>query len=130
MFGTEFLGKMSVTPKANRVKSILDVLPADFRANPITSRYPNKSSSNPIEFEAALFRSSPLWDDCPLQGAPRCPSASRRYRTADGTCNNARNPRRGASLLPMQRFLPPSYNDGECICISNTIYRDRKRERD
>lgn len=52
-------------------------------------------------------------DECPLRGRPRCPSASRWFRTADGTCNNSEHPWRGSAMLPMQRFLPPVYEDGK-----------------
>ncbi|XP_075973144.1 salivary peroxidase/catechol oxidase-like [Anticarsia gemmatalis] len=49
---------------------------------------------------------------CPLRGAPKCPPASKRYRTHDGTCNNINRPRWGSTMTPVQRFLPPSYSDG------------------
>ncbi|XP_018575206.1 uncharacterized protein LOC108913999 [Anoplophora glabripennis] len=58
------------------------------------------------------FHPRQLRDGCPLKGTPRCPPASRRYRTADGTCNNLDNPWKGSAMLPMQRFLPPAYEDG------------------
>ncbi|CAH1135684.1 unnamed protein product [Ceutorhynchus assimilis] len=51
-------------------------------------------------------------DECPLRGQPKCPFSSRRFRTADGTCNNLEYPWRGSAMLPMQRFLPPMYHDG------------------
>lgn len=35
-----------------------------------------------------------------------------RYRTHDGTCNNARRPRWGSALSAVQRFLPATYSDG------------------
>uniref|UniRef100_A0A1I8NM29 Uncharacterized protein n=1 Tax=Stomoxys calcitrans TaxID=35570 RepID=A0A1I8NM29_STOCA len=38
--------------------------------------------------------------------------ASERYRTHDGTCNNRRRQRWGASQMPFSRFLPPEYGDG------------------
>ncbi|XP_050311070.1 chorion peroxidase-like isoform X2 [Anthonomus grandis grandis] len=80
--------------------------------------------------------------ECPFQGKPKCPAASRRFRTSDGTCNNLKNPWRGAALLPMQRFLPPVYEDGvQSIrlsvqgtplpsprAISTTIHRDQDHE--
>ncbi|KAJ8984680.1 hypothetical protein NQ317_015772 [Molorchus minor] len=58
------------------------------------------------------FRPRQLQDECPLKGIPRCPTASRRYRTADGSCNNLRDPWKGSAMLPMHRFLPPAYDDG------------------
>ncbi|XP_031765233.2 chorion peroxidase-like [Galleria mellonella] len=48
---------------------------------------------------------------CPLR-APKCPPASKRYRTHDGTCNNLNRPRWGSTMTPVQRFLAPSYSDG------------------
>lgn len=54
-----------------------------------------------------------LPNECPLRGRPRCVGPSRRYRTPDGTCNNADRPWLGAAMLPMQRFLHPVYEDGE-----------------
>ncbi|KAF5294389.1 hypothetical protein FQR65_LT10754 [Abscondita terminalis] len=87
-------------------------------------------------------RSRKLSDECPLQGFPRCPRGFERYRTADGTCNNFRRPWRGASMLPLQRFLPPHYDDGiqkirksvlggalpSARDISTRIHRDKNRE--
>ncbi|KAL4710840.1 hypothetical protein ACJJTC_016124 [Scirpophaga incertulas] len=49
---------------------------------------------------------------CPLKGAPKCPPASKRYRTHDGTCNNLNRPRWGSTMTPVQRFLSPLYSDG------------------
>ncbi|KAK4874945.1 hypothetical protein RN001_014305 [Aquatica leii] len=87
-------------------------------------------------------RSRKLSNECPLQGFPRCPKGFERYRTADGTCNNLQHPWRGASMLPLQRFLPPHYNDGiqtirksvlggalpSARDISTRIHRDKNRE--
>ncbi|CAH0578980.1 unnamed protein product [Chrysodeixis includens] len=58
------------------------------------------------------MKQSPLMQHCPLRGAPKCPPASKRYRTHDGTCNNFNRPRWGSTMTPVQRFLPPSYSDG------------------
>uniref|UniRef100_A0A182YJL5 Uncharacterized protein n=1 Tax=Anopheles stephensi TaxID=30069 RepID=A0A182YJL5_ANOST len=49
---------------------------------------------------------------CPSREAPRCVPASLRYRTHDGTCNNARRPRWGSAQMPFHRFLAPEYQDG------------------
>ncbi|XP_028127877.1 heme peroxidase 2-like [Diabrotica virgifera virgifera] len=68
--------------------------------------------SRQINDSPISLKSKILEEDCPLRGKPRCPLSSKRYRTYDGTCNNLENPWRGASLLPMQRFLPPVYEDG------------------
>ncbi|EDV93114.1 GH18450 [Drosophila grimshawi] len=46
--------------------------------------------------------------------------ASERYRTHDGTCNNKRRPRWGASQMPFNRFLPPEYGDGVDSVRSST----------
>ncbi|KAF5271217.1 hypothetical protein FQA39_LY08224 [Lamprigera yunnana] len=87
-------------------------------------------------------RSRKLLNECPLQGLPRCPKGFERYRTADGTCNNFRHPWRGASMLPLQRFLQPHYDDGiqklrrsvhgselpSARDISVRVHRDKHRE--
>ncbi|XP_017781292.1 PREDICTED: thyroid peroxidase-like [Nicrophorus vespilloides] len=70
----------------------------------------SRSRQNPETVE--LLRSSVFADQCPLRGLPRCPPASLRYRTSDGACNNIAEPWKGASMLPMQRFLLPQYEDG------------------
>ena len=36
----------------------------------------------------------------------------RRYRTFDGSCNNLRHPMWGTSLTPLNRLLPPVYENG------------------
>ncbi|XP_059059123.1 uncharacterized protein LOC131852476 [Achroia grisella] len=59
---------------------------------------------------ASALRQSPLLRHCPLR-APKCPPASKRYRTHDGTCNNLNRPRWGSTMTPVQRFLAPSYSD-------------------
>ncbi|XP_071051803.1 peroxidasin homolog [Onthophagus taurus] len=53
-----------------------------------------------------------LDEQCPFKAVPRCGLASKRYRTADGSCNNLKFPRLGTALSPLQRFLPPVYDDG------------------
>ena len=47
--------------------------------------------------------------NCPR--APRCNGQSK-YRNIDGTCNNLQRPLWGASNSPLQRILPPKYDDG------------------
>lgn len=49
---------------------------------------------------------------CPPRDPPHCVAATRRYRTHDGTCNNARKPRWGSAHMPFHRFLQPEYADG------------------
>ncbi|XP_044759009.1 uncharacterized protein LOC123316826 [Coccinella septempunctata] len=74
------------------------------------------SSTFPENVKNAVFRqalqSRLLQEDCPLRGRPRCPPSTKFFRTPDGTCNNAAHPWWGASLLPMERFLLPRYDDG------------------
>ncbi|PZC86185.1 hypothetical protein B5X24_HaOG211346 [Helicoverpa armigera] len=91
---------------------------------------------------ASMMRQSSLMQHCPLRGAPKCPPASKRYRTHDGTCNNINRPRWGSTMTPVQRFLAPSYSDGLQAArrsifgtklpsareISSTIHEDRNAE--
>ncbi|KAG5883010.1 hypothetical protein JTB14_033465 [Gonioctena quinquepunctata] len=77
----------------------------------IAQSFPGNLSHQFPDFPS-LAKSRILKDDCPLKGNPRCPLATRRYRTADGTCNNLAEPWKGSALLPLQRFLPPVYDDG------------------
>ncbi|CAG9093200.1 unnamed protein product [Plutella xylostella] len=60
----------------------------------------------------SALRQSALMQHCPIRGAPKCPPASKRYRTHDGTCNNLNRPRWGSTMTPVQRFLTPVYSDG------------------
>lgn len=55
---------------------------------------------------------SPLEKTCPMR--PLCPAHSTRYRTLDGTCNHHGPGKEswGASKTPMERLLPPAYEDG------------------
>lgn len=58
------------------------------------------------------LRRTPLEGFCPPREQPICSPISRRYRTHDGTCNNARKSRWGSAQLPFNRFLAPAYSDG------------------
>lgn len=58
------------------------------------------------------MRKTQLEGLCPPRDLPRCPPASQRYRTHDGTCNNGRMPRWGSAQMPFHRFLAPEYGDG------------------
>uniref|UniRef100_A0A182M5W6 Uncharacterized protein n=1 Tax=Anopheles culicifacies TaxID=139723 RepID=A0A182M5W6_9DIPT len=58
------------------------------------------------------LKKTPLEKLCPSRESPRCVPASLRYRTHDGTCNNARRPRWGSAQMPFHRFLAPEYQDG------------------
>ena len=52
-----------------------------------------------------------LVEQCPTQIT--CGNPSSRFRTADGSCNNLQKPEFGKSNTPVQRILPPTYDDGE-----------------
>ena len=57
------------------------------------------------------FAGSPLEKTCPVR--PKCPFPLPRYRTYDGTCNhNEGKETWGAARTPMERLLPPAYEDG------------------
>lgn len=58
------------------------------------------------------LRRTSLEGFCPPRDQPFCATASRRYRTHDGTCNNARKGRWGSAQLPFNRFQSPAYKDG------------------
>ncbi|XP_048767283.2 peroxidase mlt-7-like [Ostrea edulis] len=47
---------------------------------------------------------------CPYNFKPKCDSTAK-YRTADGTCNNLKNPLWGKSQTPFERFVFPFYED-------------------
>ena len=47
--------------------------------------------------------------NCPIN--PSC-DPNNKFRTADGSCNNLRQPKYGASGTPLQRILPNRYFDG------------------
>ncbi|XP_017471463.1 PREDICTED: chorion peroxidase [Rhagoletis zephyria] len=58
------------------------------------------------------FRKTPLAHHC---SAPhKCADPNARYRTLDGTCNNPlpHRSRWGSAGQPMERLLPPAYEDG------------------
>ncbi|XP_051163553.1 uncharacterized protein LOC127282981 isoform X2 [Leptopilina boulardi] len=73
------------------------------------NKYPEISRNTPFTVNTT---NSSLHRQCPKRGIPQCPSASMRYRTADGSCNNAQNLWWGSAMSTMQRFLPPLYQDG------------------
>lgn len=52
-----------------------------------------------------------LANQCPQP--VRCANPNSKYRTADGSCNNVGNPEFGKSNTPVQRILPPTYDDGK-----------------
>lgn len=49
---------------------------------------------------------------CPARDQPICSPITHRYRTHDGTCNNARKGRWGSAQMPFSRFQAPAYSDG------------------
>lgn len=56
------------------------------------------------------FHASPFSKTCPVR--PTCDFNSR-YRTLDGTCNHREGKQTwGAARTPMERLLPPAYEDG------------------
>lgn len=56
------------------------------------------------------FKGSPFSKTCPVR--PNC-DFNARYRTLDGTCNHhVGRETWGASRTPMERLLPPAYEDG------------------
>lgn len=61
-------------------------------------------------FNVPLF-GSPLEKTCLKR--PFCPSKPPRYRKYDGSCNHGPGKETwGASRTPMERLLPPAYEDG------------------
>lgn len=58
------------------------------------------------------LRRTPLEGFCPPRDQPRCSAITQRYRTHDGTCNNARKGRWGSAQMPFNRFMAPAYGDG------------------
>ena len=49
-----------------------------------------------------------LMENCPSQ--PECSELM--FRTADGSCNNQKNPKYGMSATPLKRLMPSKYDDG------------------
>nr|XP_050854464.1 uncharacterized protein LOC127065731 isoform X1 [Vespula vulgaris] len=78
-------------------------------ATMFVKKFPDMSREFPLSRNGQATR---LQRQCPRRGTPRCPPASLRYRTSDGSCNNLKNPWWGSAMSTMQRFLPPSYDDG------------------
>jgi len=62
-----------------------------------------------------MIEALPPVDQTELRKCPRppvCPGALQKYRTADGSCNNAQNPDWGQANSAFIRLLPPEYGDG------------------
>ena len=73
--------------------------------------------------ERVELRSTDLFLECPfrisnIEGRqrpnfdPQCKGLDLLYRTADGSCNNLKNPAWGSAFMAFLRFLPPDYSDG------------------
>ena len=73
--------------------------------------------------ERVELRSTDLFLECPFKFTgpegrqrpdfdPQCRGLDLLYRTADGSCNNLRNPTWGSAFMAFLRFLPPDYSDG------------------
>jgi hypothetical protein len=58
---------------------------------------------------------------CPYNINPKCNSKAK-YRTADGTCNNLKNPLWGKSQTPFERFVSPFYEDGKLITTHGNTF--------
>ena len=73
--------------------------------------------------ERVELRSTDLFLECPFRFSmvegrqrpdfdPQCKGLDLLYRTADGSCNNLKNPAWGSAFMAFLRFLPPDYSDG------------------
>ncbi|XP_011866914.1 PREDICTED: uncharacterized protein LOC105561494 isoform X2 [Vollenhovia emeryi] len=74
-------------------------------------KFPNTPLELPLS-RSKLTRRSSLEQQCPRRDPPRCPRASLRYRTSDGSCNNLQNLWWGSAMSAMRRFLSSEYEDG------------------
>ncbi|XP_017797675.1 PREDICTED: uncharacterized protein LOC108578790 [Habropoda laboriosa] len=72
-------------------------------------KFPDASTDSLLSRQS---QSNPLERACPNRGVPHCPTASLRYRTSDGSCNNLQHLWWGSAMSSMQRFLRPVYDDG------------------
>ena len=72
-------------------------------------------SLTPVEAGIGLqvldTRATLLGDAC--LAPPLCPAI--KYRSFDGSCNNLINPNWGRALTPLERLLPPVYEDGSLL---------------
>jgi len=79
-----------------------------------------KAQNNLTDLEAGIglrndFNSdtnSAIRERCPWVPAPSCPPITEKYRTFDGSCNNARDSNFGRTGTPFQRILLPEYARG------------------
>ena len=81
--------------------------------------------------ERVELRSTDLFLECPfrisnIEGRqrpnfdPQCKGLDLLYRTADGSCNNLKNPAWGSAFMAFLRFLPPDYSDGVQVIVEYT----------
>ncbi|KAF4516884.1 hypothetical protein B566_EDAN011229 [Ephemera danica] len=63
-----------------------------------------------MELRQVNVQGTRLGERCPP--LPQCPSRLSKYRTHDGSCNNARKPWLGRAQSPTQRLLHAHYEDG------------------
>ncbi|KAL1495005.1 hypothetical protein ABEB36_010496 [Hypothenemus hampei] len=134
------------SPKSPRAHLISQIGYATLEASKKLAESLHKTSGRqppgiPLDLQSRLSL-----EECPFNNepppTPRCSPSTQRYRTFDGTCNNFEHPSRGSALIPMQRFLPPVYEDGIQSVrlsvfgtnlasprqISTRIHSDRNRE--
>lgn len=77
-----------------------------------------KQRENVAQEDFELGEVDAFLDGTPLENTcdqfPICPTDAGRYRKQDGKCNNPEPTRSswGSAGAPMERLLPPSYNDG------------------
>lgn len=69
---------------------------------------------------------SPYCDQTLLRPHPPPCDSDYPYRSADGTCNNLKNPTWGAAFTQFRRAMPPDYGDGERVLWEK---EGRKRRR-
>lgn len=77
--------------------------------NSFSVAFNGKGRQNPPKIS---LRRTSLEAFCPAREQPFCPPITQRYRTHDGSCNNARKGRWGTAQSPFNRFQPPIYSDG------------------
>ncbi|KAG0729227.1 Chorion peroxidase [Chionoecetes opilio] len=102
------LHEFRITPEARAIdKSAWAIVSASLSMAAEMSLSPREGG---LGLRNVLVSDTALSDQCPLQIS--CSDPGSRFRTADGSCNNLRNPVFGKSNTPAQRILPPTYDDG------------------
>jgi hypothetical protein len=64
---------------------------------------------SPRDYSHALIHESGICNTQKLE----CDPTTTAYRTHDGTCNNVRKPKMGATFTAFRRELPADYSDGK-----------------